>query len=481
MNNISSALILLVCHLHYGAAFGYVYLPQEKLHKRQQYSLVNRLEMTVDESELTLNGSAKSKHLDIEMRAKAKCRKQRQDKLLIEWGASIQESAPNFPNTISQVAREAHDAITHALYQRCKMDPKIAFNAMNRLGPATYPPRIYKHNVSRLGIEIDHPHCLTTTEQCTARQALQKLSLHLAVHLSQSPWRVETQVYKEANTEHTEEFIPNRQSPKNRGRPRKNETSISVKPIISDLPQSTRPVALYFNTMEETLEATLEARKLRPLFGKHLDNISICCLGQEGIPKEIVNRQGSLENEASSFKRRRAMRQGSINPSRGMIVVVQPSEQNKVRVETPKASLASSLESLQVLSSQASMLEIPVVVISPRLRGSSTVGGVVSYSPAPYGNLDPPRPSPWLVADFMPPVYVWIGQALGNPRVAMTHSVMHDRHLWHIYTQCDSQDPLNYLASTASESGRPNRHVLRMLLTEWEDSQAKGNFLKEPQ
>jgi hypothetical protein len=142
----------------------------------------------------------------------------------------------------------------------------------------------------------------------------------------------------------------------------------------------------------------------------------------------------------------------------------------------------------------------------------------------------PPKgPTPWILRDFIPPVFSWIGNSIefikrppsshierGNfdqhqrqhhqqdhhhasmreisymSRVAMTQSVMESGHPWHIYAvenvysvaskskveakqhNGDNQDVLgttyHYIASTRPKAGRPSRQIILDILSEWTES-----------
>jgi hypothetical protein len=604
--------------------------------------------------------------MNINYKAHILYRKQRRDKLVNEWGAHVllgggvgdeasasstttgsallqntyssehdnsyaHPAPPKMPQTIEDVASEAHRAISYTLYHKSKLDPKLVANAMSRLGPASYPPRVHKHNVGRLGIEIDTAECMLTTKgsgfskddaivnersgASSRDRALALFAINLGTQLCQSPWSVEQQLHREAMMASVRNdrsaladnpFLAEAAAPKQikakavksdvlrvmeepqaqprrrAGRPRKeNSLPKAAVPtlVVHEIPIEPRPVALYFNTMEETLTAlrllnemkrqhNSKSQSQQPQHHPHLDHIRIGCLGQDGIPQEMVHRPDDSEKgegTESTFQRRQPLREGCVDPTKGLIVVVQPTERNKFppvpRISNTRAQSSpttmemgerqrqaankisrpigrprqgedrhlrhpSSLESLQVLASQASMCQIPVVIVTPRLsydRGvASSVGGLVSHpSHHPYGGMEPPRPTPWLLADFTPPVYVWVGNAAThmqqqqlypsngstqhfqktqhqhhgyNTRIALTHSVMDERHPWHVFTVDMQTETSNksssnalpvavarqsstsssalfastYVASTASEAGRPTRDILQALVSEYQ-------------
>ena len=145
---------------------------------------------------------------------------------------------------------------------------------------------------------------------------------------------------------------------------------------------------------------------------------------------------------------------------------------------------------------------------------------------SPIHHRQPPKgPTPWILRDFIPPVYSWIGNTIElskrppSPppqsqsqevnvgyisRVAMTQSVMNQGHPWNIYLvesmykyryahhpphyddkkededyknwmrgggletkQEQQQDRYYFIASTRPKNGRPPRQLILDILSEW--------------
>ena len=105
---------------------------------------------------------------------------------------------------------------------------------------------------------------------------------------------------------------------------------------------------------------------------------------------------------------------------------------------------------------------------------------------ASYGGATPPDgPTPWIMRDFTPPIYSWIGNALmlGKvpkedckiTRVVLSQSVMEEDHLWNVYfaKECASRGLKKattdyvYLASSRSQAGRPTSDLMKRLLDEY--------------
>jgi hypothetical protein len=120
----------------------------------------------------------------------------------------------------------------------------------------------------------------------------------------------------------------------------------------------------------------------------------------------------------------------------------------------------------------------------------------------------PPKgPTPWILRDFIPPVYSWIGNtielskrppspsALDNAyskagefemsylsRVAITQSVMNQGHPWSVFVVESvysttgaggaaglktKENNYHFLASTKSKAGRPTRQIILDILSDW--------------
>ena len=499
-------------------------------------------------------------------------------------GRDAEGGPPTFPFTFQSVAQEAYQAITHTLYNQCPLDPKIASNAMSQSVSTYRPVKHPTRDVGRIGIEIDSPqymildgeHFVTDSKsdllasagtaiprlcdgstsiighremQQLEERALRRFALVLAAKLSQQPWEVETTTDSESS------------------RNASNTDTVSEHGIL---------VAVYFNTMHLTIMGSQELQNLKrdgrflqllqenrlrshpgsatnSTFSQHdgalssvYNNIVLCCLGQDGIPEQLLQKHSQVQkyhgsHEPGYIKRRsnkeqsKDLEDGIVDPTRGMILVVQPTEQGK----TPSDMYDSSCEALQRLSVMSMINGLPMVVISPRLSYecgtgiSATVGGIDSSGyelSSHYGGKEPPRPGPWLLRDFTPPVYAWVGAAkivsppkeIGNrqrdqqqfsdsslneqkdetvffcTRIALSHSVMDEGHPWHLFAATSASEitentrqsfsvlkrkkkdakrempselsSYRYLASTMSSSGRPDRDIIETLLKQQPES-----------
>jgi hypothetical protein len=219
-----------------------------------------------------------------------------------------------------------------------------------------------------------------------------------------------------------------------------------------------------------------------------------------------------------------------VDPSNGVIIIVQPSDFNNDCL--PPVPIIDAVTSFQSLTAQAAVLEIPVVVVSPRLHSFvDRVWGAPScyqgweqsgyQKSSSYGGHEPPRgPTPWILRDFHPPVLTWIGTAVKlNPvktkskvddtsvsrhryygacepaidsRLCLFQSMTLHGHSWNLYVARESGSGLHsaqrfrtngngsnechleethyqYLASTANSAGRPTRDIMRRIYYEFTD------------
>lgn len=177
-----------------------------------------------------------------------------------------------------------------------------------------------------------------------------------------------------------------------------------------------RPVAVYFNTIKQALMASRELQSLRRAelgedctegLTSSYDHVSIQCLGDK-IPK-------ALRRDRSERRRYGGLTQGYVNVTHGFILIVQPTDYNNEY--RPPGPAVGSIGSFQQLAAQASIEEVTTVAISPRFlsnkdqfEGWDQSGYQQSST---YGGVEPPAgPTPWIMRDFSPPVYCWVGNAV---------------------------------------------------------------------
>eukprot|EP00978_Attheya_sp_CCMP212_P012397 scaffold30866_cov44-Attheya_sp.AAC.1 len=412
------------------------------------------------------------------------------------------------------VASEACRAIANSLFGKQRLDPNVVSNAM-RNSVLDYRPVRQPADGGRLGIEIDGARLLLRSEALQNSnailwedRALRRLSLMMAAQLSHRPW---------AGIEEEDDSL------------RTNHDNMANEELIMSMYQdetaettttTTRPVVLFFKSVPQALLARQELKLLKleeelvmnRYYGQQqqqqrrpsmYDRVELLCLGRDSLPTHMRSPEKKTTNGRREYGKLRRLEQGLVDPSKGIVLI-------------------------------ASIKELPVVVISPRLSDPVTDGGSVMntnfHGPsATYGGTEPPRGlNPWLLRDFTPPIYAWVGNALdltqtpsawrrtplvvpqddatydddnddnddddessssslhhsqhspprsrdGYTRVALTQSVMEEGHSWHMFAvQAEhrrakvTRDPCyHYMASTKTSSGRPSRHVISSIFQNW--------------
>jgi hypothetical protein len=359
-----------------------------------------------------------------------------------EWGIVHYNEKPRFPDDADTVSLAAWEAIVASLPGRQRMDPNQVRNARSK-SSYDYRPVRRDHDRGRIGIEIAGAKHLFPTPMVSDANAIRVLSLMIANRLSKGPW----EDYEVA----TESF--------------------------------SRPVVIYFNTIRQSLVASQELSllKQKSYHSKgSFDNIFIRTLGQD---KDIPQNMRRKERFAKGLTK------GVVNPEQGIILVVQPTDFND-EFRPPGPSI-DSVSHLQQLAARASVENLPIVVISPRFlvhqphfTNNWDQSGFQQSSV--FGGIEPARgPTPWILRDFSPPAFVWIGSAISlhNPspakdserstqaysRITMMQSVMNDCHAWHIYgaKEQNGKTYYQYLASTSTSAGRPTTDIIKTIFNEW--------------
>jgi len=401
---------------------------------------------------------------------------------------TINDEKKQFPYTFDMVAQDAFHAISSTLYCKNYLDPNIVSNAMatsiidkRPVGFAYWPKG---RDVGRLGIEIDNARFLFSNSQNHKKnmnynkdnkglyrrsdndnnddeyddghdfhrtkpksnlnynrrkqqvidsegRALRRIVLILASKLGQNPWSGLEDEYGDAI-----DIVKQKKKAIS-----VNNNDVDSKTTTTPATVSTsRPIAIYFNTLRQALLASKELQLLQQIAHyknqntKIYENIRILCL-KDNIPKDMM--KSTTDN---SRKRKwgssRDISDGKVNPQSGIIIIVQPTDYDS-ESRSPSPSI-DSLQALQILLSKASVNQIPSIVVSPRLieqfnnrgGGYNGGGGGSGYSlgyeqsgyqqSSTYGGVEPPKgPTPWILRDFIPPVYTWIGCGiqLSTPRI----------------------------------------------------------------
>ena len=164
----------------------------------------------------------------------------------------------------------------------------------------------------------------------------------------------------------------------------------------------------------------------------------------------------------------------------------------------PPGPAIDSVSHLQKLAARAAVENLPIVVISPRflvhqptLTNNWDQTGFQQSSV--FGGSEPARgPTPWILRDFFPPAFVWVGKAASlvnrTPRlsdhddsvdrevpyfsrVTMMQSVLNECHAWHLFGAKEhrGKTTYQYLASTSTSSGRPTLSIIHSVFDEWSD------------
>lgn len=447
----------------------------------------------------------------------------------VNWGVDFEPPlpVPKFPHTCHEVADAASRVISATLYGGQSQDPNIASNAMRR-SLLDHRPVHKGQDRGRIGIEIDGarflldkevlpipttnigPGRMPTSEQDAEGRGVRRVAITLAEILSRYPWEGQEQEEEDKNTT------------------RKGQR---------------RPVLIYFNTLQQTLMASRELMLLKEeeaikekgtrnydkMTGESAyDNVTILCLGEK-IPRKFFPSKKGAEKR----KHRDRLDSGVVDPKKGIVIIAQPTDAN-FDVQPPGPA-AGKVLSLQGTLAQASFAQLPAIVLSPRLteqygiyqqqsgsRGSFShtgSGGGFDQSgyqeSATYGGAEPPRgPTPWLMRDFTPPVFAWVGGAFDiagrkpspgwiqrkllamgkdpdhvaevqyHSRISLMHSVADVGRPWHLfaainhvtmsgkanagkYNRPSSSTSYQYVASTKTSSGRPSRNILKQVFSEW--------------
>jgi len=180
-----------------------------------------------------------------------------------------------------------------------------------------------------------------------------------------------------------------------------------------------RIVAVFFNTIRQALLASQELKLLQRQSKDHraYDAIQILCLGHDSLPTELITRPNTKKRR----NKNKFLQDGTVDPHNGLLLIVQPSDLNAESSHHPSPAI-HTLTHLQRILARASVAQLPAIVLSPRLneqqRRQLVTGGMDQSGyqrSSTYGGVEPPKgPTPWILRDFIPPVYSWVGSALGK-------------------------------------------------------------------
>ena len=452
------------------------------------------------------------------------------------------DQLPAFPSTFEEVAHDAFCAIAGTICGLQRPDPNAVSNAMHRsvldyrpTQPTSASSRRWANGDDevgfakkkstakkkaaepvRMGIEIDGAAYLLppasisgyTNQGTDEGRAMRILTLEIARLLAVSPWDGFEE--KEENDESSSGFD-----------------------------SGGRSVAIFYNSMDQALLASREFRRLKQkhsetqqIYGfggdwgdKILDNIHICSLGHHSLPSHMIARGKKRKYQQKSKK---SFEKYDSFPEKGIVLIVKPTDydtDSPTRTHTNQyhpTIQTNIIDKLQSLLFQTSASSVPAVVISPRLTelaplqqsshfAEATTTSRYKTGPsgfeqsgyqrsATYGGIEPPvGPTPWLLRDLAPPVYVWVGSSWNiishantrrrklhsNPslrsiiaayrhqqqssddavnlevtegkatysfysRVALTQSTMDAGHAWNMFAVKESIDDLSQFSSSSS-------------------------------
>ncbi|GFH58792.1 hypothetical protein CTEN210_15268 [Chaetoceros tenuissimus] len=443
-----------------------------------------------------------------------------------QWGVEYikdPSSRPLCPSSLDEVAEKAFNSITSTLYCKQKFDPNIVTNALavsvNERRPVGFAFWPKGRDVGRLGIEVDglrhlliEP-SLKKHSQIRNENDLKMYKLSNKLNKNMAFQKRVAQHVIELEAIALRRFSLILASKLSRGIWDDFEVDIGGKE-----PKS-RPVALFFNTIRQALQATNELQKLKrvaALRGHHgvYDDIRILCLGQDSIPKDmhmLKNRNKDVNGkDRRKWGASKELSDGKIDPKKGLVLIVQPTDYNNDI--TPPSPSVSTVQHLQELLATASVAYIPAVTISPRLTEQFDGNGIEQSGyqvSSTYGGIEPPKgPTPWILRDFIPPVFSYVGDAISLTRkppkpsnddmfndfgrnefemsylsrVTMMQSVLEEGHPWHLYVVenissyrlldgknkiTGREENFHYVASTRPNNGRPPKRAILDILSNW--------------
>ena len=352
------------------------------------------------------------------------------------------------PTDVSDVVDDCFDVIAGTLLGMSQPDPNIALAyspSLWKTRPLRSPPQD-----GRIGIEIDSAHLLFQ---------------HQRDH--QRPLRSETRnendrgMWKEGEDHHNKPIMHEGRALRRLAlllatKLAMNESWSQIEGLERRKPEGTkaidksgtRPVVLVFNTRKEALLAALEQKHLLRNNNAVKDDIErqalstaveVQCMDDD-FPQILITtmtnssstpitsssrKEKSSKTKSSSRKQQnpqyldKTMLKNSVDPTKGLMLIVQPTDFTYELL--PPSPTPYTLRNLQRYIACSYLEKIPVVVMSPRfvfdsVRGQySSSDSSMAFQRADYfGGKEPARGMPWIMRDFFPPSYVWVGDALNG-------------------------------------------------------------------
>jgi hypothetical protein len=284
-----------------------------------------------------------------------------------------------------------HSVATHTLKQQQRLQQQ------QQSVPDTWS---VSRDASRMGIELEGVEWLASHQGVSRQGALRQVSLRMAQQLAQA------KTWQSHGT----------------------DTTVSIQ-------QPHRPIALYFNSVQQALLASQELQFAKRYLqdsqqdSSHLTHITILCSSQgDDIPDTMKRPHGQFSHR----QRMKIMERGACDVSRGLILVVQPTDYYDAA--QPPGPAIGAIESLQRLVAHAALQGLATVVVSPRFLASHSWDS--SMDPVPFtttttttfynnGGAELAQGSlPWVVRDFMPPIYSY---CLMKPSPSLLFSLQHQQ------------------------------------------------------
>jgi hypothetical protein len=320
-------------------------------------------------------------------------RRRRRHRNLEHWGFERQLDVLDFPSSFEEVADEVCDAIEGTLCGLQRPDPNVVSNAMHQSVldyRPTHPLASAKQRWSRgddanakpkksrnsepiplrMGVEIDGAGYLSKQSTFDEGRSMRILALHIANRLSRLPM----------------------------------EMNAHNSPL-----RRKRSVAVYFNTVEQSLLASRELNRWK-IDHEYTGNISfddmhIYCLGQDPLPLKGKSQRQQNTNDFNT----------NTDFKESIILIVKPTDYDTTSHERHHPTIqANVVDKLQTLLFQAAASCIPAVVLSPRLSElapmqQSSFQGYKRTGPlgfeqsgfqisSTFGGVEPPvGPTSWLL------------------------------------------------------------------------------------
>ncbi|EED95524.1 predicted protein [Thalassiosira pseudonana CCMP1335] len=334
--------------------------------------------------------------------------------------------SPTFPSTFDAVADETFNAIAGTICGLQRPDPNKVTNAMHK-SVLDYRPTHPAWASSRRWVDGDDEDGNKRRKAPQSKLQMIDTPARMGIEIDGAAYLLSS--YELADNSIQSDFLRGKSTDEGRAL---RILSLEIARRLSvpwdgfeeaELNTSTasgRLVAVYFNSMEQTLMASNELRRLKQTYSDRrdeegLDRIQIFCLGQHTLPNCMI-------------QQKRKSKQSNYKSKKGIVLIVKPTD---YETDSPTTTIhTNTIEKLQSILLQASASSVPAVVLSPRLTDLPPLQQPPTTHPykrtgpsgfeqsgfqrsSIYGGVEPPAgPTSWLLRDLVPPVYVWVGCSL---------------------------------------------------------------------